>query len=331
MAPDAITIQDIRAARARIAPPVRHTPLLPAPSLSAIAGGAVYLKLETTQDTRAFKLRGAMNKLLSLSDDERRRGVVTVSSGNHGRGIAYAARQLDMRAVICVGSLVPRNKIDNMRALGAEVRVIGDSQDEALVEVERLVAEQGMVPAHPFDDPHVIAGQGTIGLELVDDLPDLETVIVPLSGGGLIGGIALALKASAPGIRVIGVSMERGAAMIESLKAGKPVPVEELPTLADALGGGIGLDNRWTFGLVRDLVDATLTVTEAQIARAMGHLFRAEQLVVEGAGAVGVAALLEGRVPAPGGKTAVVLSGANVDMDDFMAIVTGPAGQPGAA
>lgn len=326
MTGDGVTVADIRAARARIAPPVRHSPLLAAPSLSAVTGGQVYLKLETTQDTRAFKLRGAMNKLLSLSEDERRRGVVTASSGNHGRGIAYAARELGLRAVICVGSLVPRNKIDNMRALGAEVRVIGDSQDEAFVEVERLVAEEGMVPAHPFDDPQVIAGQGTIGLELLDDRPDLDTVIVPLSGGGLIGGIALALKANRPDVRVIGVSMERGAAMIESLRAGRPVAVAELPTLADALGGGIGLDNRWTFDLVRDLVDATLTVTEEQIARAMAHLFRAEQQVVEGAGAVGVAALLEGLVPEPGGTTAVVLSGANVDMDDFMAIVTGSAG-----
>jgi threonine dehydratase len=266
---------------------------MPSPSLSGKTGANVRLKLETMQDTGAFKIRGAMNKLLSLT------------------------------AVICMGSLVPANKVENIKALGAEVRIVGSSQDEANVEAQRLIAEDGMIEAHPFDDPYVIAGQGTIGVEILEDMPEVETVVVPLSGGGLVGGIAVALKAAARDIRVVGVSMERGAAMIECLNAGKPIFVEELSTLADALGGGIGLDNRLTFDLVRDLVDHTLTVSEDQIAAAMGHLFRVEQLVVEGAGAVGVAALLHDLVPDLGRNVAVVVSGRNVDMDDFLRIVAG--------
>ena len=317
-----VTVGKIRDAGKAIMPPVRRTPLIPSISLSAVSGADVRLKLETMQDTRAFKLRGAMNKLLSLSADERRRGVVASSSGNHGRGVAYAARHLGMRAVICVSELVPGNKIRNMEALGAEVRIIGRSQDEAKIEVARLVRDEGMVEAHPFDDSLVIAGQGTIGLELLDDMPELDTVIVPLSGGGLIGGIAVAVKAAARPIRVVGVSMERGAAMIESLNAGQPILVEEVATLADALCGGIELDNRLTFELVRDLVDQTITVSEEQIAGAMRHLFHTEQLVVEGAGAVGVAALLDGMVANLGARVAVVVSGANVDMNDFLNVVS---------
>lgn len=324
MTAEALGVEMIHAARRRLAGRVRVTPLVPSAALSEIAGADVRLKLETLQDIGAFKLRGATNKLLSLSEAERARGVVAISSGNHGRGVAHAARALGIRAVICMGSLVPENKVAAIRALGAEVRIVGASQDEAEVEAKRLVAEEGLVAAHPFDDPAVIAGQGTIGLELLEEWPELDTVIVPLSGGGLIGGIALAIKAARADARVIGVTMERGAAMVESLQAGQPVPVEELPTLADALGGGIGLDNRHTFALVRDLVDETLLITEEEIAAGMRHLLREEQLVAEGAGAVGVSALLTGRLQHLGTRIAVVVSGRNVDMDAFMKAV-GPA------
>ena len=323
-----VTLRDVYRARQAIGGIVRRTPLVPSPTLSARTGTAVHLKLETMQHTGAFKIRGATNKLTSLDEAERRRGVVTVSTGNHGRAVATAAQHLGVRAAVCMSTLVPGNKVEAIRALGAEVRIVGHNQDEAEVEAERLVAEDGMVIVPPFDDAHVIAGQGTIGLELMEDLPDLDTVLVPVSGGGLIGGIALAIKAAAPEARVIGVSMDRGPAMYESQKAGTPVRVEELPSLADSLGGGIGIANRHSFALVRDFVDELLLVSEEQIAAAMIHAFREERLVAEGGAVVGIAALLNGLVDNLGETVAVVVSGRNVDMDSFARIVGDAGGEP---
>ncbi len=228
-----------------------------------------------------------------------------------------------VKAIVCMSNLVPRNKLDAIAALGAEVRIVGQSQDEAEVEAELLVAEQGMIMVSPFDDAHVIAGQGTIGLELIGDWPELDTVLVPCSGGGLIAGIAVAVKAFKPDTRIIGVSMDRGAAMYESQRAGRPVQVEERPSLADALGGGIGLDNAFTFALVRDYVDELVLVTEDEIAQAMRHAFREERLVAEGGACVGIAALLNDRADELGDNIAVVVSGANVDLDRFLQIVGG--------
>ncbi len=211
-----------------------------------------------------------------------------------------------------------------MRALGAEVRIVGKSQDDAQREVDRLVAEQGVTDIPPFDHPEVIAGQGTIGLELIDDWPELDTVVVPLSGGGLIAGIAAAVKARSPAARIVGVTMEHGAAMKASLDAGHPVDVVEEPTLADSLGGGIGLENRWTFAMVRDLVDDVVLVSEVEIASAMRALFFEEGWVAEGGGAIGVA-LLARRGISPGSASAshIVISGKNIDMHRFHAIVGG--------
>jgi threonine dehydratase len=209
-----------------------------------------------------------------------------------------------------------------VQALGAEVRIVGRNQDDAEVVAKELAAERGLTFVSPFDDPFVIAGQGTIGLELLEDLPALDCVLVPLSGGGLIGGIALALKSADPRIRVIGVSMERGPAMIRSLEAGRPVAVEEEASLADSLGGGIGLDNRYTFALVRDYMDETVLVGETEIADAMRHCYWQERQIVEGGAAVGVAALLAGKAAPPGDNIVVLLSGGNVDMGRFTEIVT---------
>ena len=319
-----VELRDLYRARAAIAPYVRRTPLVPSPALSARCGGEVWLKLEVLQDTGSFKLRGATYALLRLGEDERRRGVVAVSTGNHGRGVACAAARLGVRAVVCMSHLVPDNKVRAIRELGAEVRLVGRSQDEAQVEADRLVAGEGLVMVPPFDHPDVIAGQGTIGLELLEDLPGIDVAVVPLSGGGLIGGIALALKAASPDVRVVGVTMARGAAMHASLRAGRPVAVEEVATLADALGGGIGLANRHTFALVRDLVDEAVLVDEAEIAAGMRHAFREERLVVEGSGAVGIAALLAGRIGGggvAGRRVALVVSGNNVDMEAFGRVV----------
>ena len=319
-----ITLRDLYLARARISSGIRRTPLVASQSLSALGPASISLKLETLQATGAFKLRGATNFLRACGDEERARGVVTVSTGNHGRAVAHAARRIGARAVICMSSLVPRNKLEAIRELGAEVRIIGCSQDEAEVEAQRLVADEGLTLVHPFDEPLVIAGQGTIGIEILEDRPEVDTVIVALSGGGLISGIALALKAANPQARVVGVTMEQGAAMYESVRAGCPVEVEEAASLADSLGGGIGLENRYTFELTRSLVDDYVLVSELEIARAMRHLYGNERVIAEGGGAVSVAAVLAGKVPDLSGNVVCVVSGGNVDMTEFTRIVAGP-------
>ena len=319
-----ITLRDLYLARARIAPWIRRTPLVDSPSLSALGPARISLKLETAQDTGAFKLRGATNFVRACADTVRERGVVTVSTGNHGRAVAHAARRAGGRAIVCMSELVPANKREAIEALGAEVRIVGRSQDEAEVETQRLVAEENLALLHPFDDPLVIAGQGTIGIEILEDRPEVDTVIVALSGGGLISGIALALKAANPRIRVVGVTMEQGAAMYESVRAGHPLEVEETHSLADSLGGGIGLENRYTFELTRDLVDDYVLVSESEIARAMGSLFRNERVIAEGGGAVSVAAVLADKVPDLRGNVICVVSGGNVDMTAFTRVISEP-------
>lgn len=318
--PDTVTLQDIYRARRAIAGRIRRTPLAVSDSLSRAAGAPMHLKLEHLQITGSFKLRGATNAVLALSPEQREKGVVGVSTGNHGRGLAYAAKQAGARCVICMSRLVPQNKVDAIKALGAEVRIVGASQDDAQHEVDSLVAEQGMTMLPPFDHPDVIAGQGTLGLELIEDLPELETCIVPLSGGGLIAGIARAIKSANPRARVVGVTMAQGAAMYQSQKVGRPVEVEETASLADSLGGGIGQDNHYTFAMVRELVDDLLLVEEDQIAKAIHHAYWHEQQIIEGGAAVGIAALRSGLVERPG-VTAVVLSGGNIDMTQHARLI----------
>jgi threonine dehydratase len=320
-----IAADAIHLAKSRIAGRIRSTPLAPSPSLSEVSGAPVYLKLEHHQITGSFKLRGAANAVLALSPDQRKCGVVGVSTGNHGRGLAHAAQQAGVRCIICMSSLVPQNKVDGIEALGAEVRIVGESQDDAQVEVDRLVDGEGMTMLPPFDHPDIIAGQGTLGLDVLADLPDVTTVLVPVSGGGLASGVAAALKAARSDIRVIGVSMARGAAMHESLRAGQPVFVKELPTLADSLGGGIGLDNRHTFAMVRDLLDEIVLVTEAEIAAAIRHAYWREQEVIEGSGSVGIAAILAGKV-ALTGPAVVIISGRNIDMGLHHRLISGEPG-----
>ena len=247
-------------------------------------------------------------------------GVTAVSTGNHGRALAYSARQAGVPCIICMSELVPENKLNGIRALGAEARIIGKSQDEAEIEAKRLVDEEGYTMLPPFDHPHIIAGQGTLGLEMLEAAADVDTILVQLSGGGLIAGIALAVKSQRPEVRIIGISMERGAAMAASQAAGKPVEVEELPTLADSLGGGIGLDNQYTFAMVRDYVDEIILLDEDEIAEGIRHAYFEEQAVIEGGGSVGIAALLAGKVR-PGKKTFVLMSGKNIDMQKHQQII----------
>jgi threonine dehydratase len=316
------SLDDIRAAAMRISGHVLRTPMGQSANLSALCGVPVHLKLESRQQTGAFKLRGATNAMLTLSADQRKHGVVAASTGNHGRALAYAARSVGSKATICMSSLVPQNKVDEVRRLGAEVRVSGKSQDEAQIEVNRLVAEEGLVTVPPFDNAAVIAGQGTIGLELIEDLPELETVLVQVSGGGLASGIAAAVKALKPDVKIIGLTMDRGAAMKLSIDAGHPVEVEEYQSLADSLGGGIGLDNRLTFSMCRALLDDIVLVTEAEIAVGIRHAYEQEREVLEGAGAIGIAALVAGKVDLSG-PTAVILSGRNIDMRLHRHIING--------
>ncbi len=311
--PVPVTLRDIYLARRRIAAFARRTPLLPSPALSALTGCSVRLKLENRQETGSFKVRGAANRILSLGPEERARGVVAVSSGNHGRAVAYVALRLGIPAVICLSRNVPMVKVEAIRALGAQLEIVGDSYDEAEDHAARLQRERGPAWVDPFDHPDVIAGQGTIGLELLEDWPEVDTALVPLSGGGLSGGIAVALKAADPAIRVLGVSMERGPVMYASLRAGRPLALPEEPTLADALAGGIGRQNRYTFRLVQALLDDVLLVSEEEIAAAMEWARAEHGLVVEGGGAVGLAALLSGRAAGPGQNLAVILSGGNVE------------------
>mgnify|MGYP001195125422 FL=1 len=303
---------EIYQAKKRISPYVTRTPLVRAHALSNRCEAEIWCKLETMQPTGAFKLRGATNAILRLNEDQRKRGVVAVSTGNHGRGVAYAAREQGVRAVICLSSLVPENKVEAIKSLGADVRIVGNSQDEAEIEANRLTEEEGLIPISPFDHPDVIAGQGTIGLELLEDFPELNCVVVPLSGGGLIGGIALALKAASPKINVVGVTMENGPAMVLSLEAGKPVEVEEEESLADSLGGGIGLENRYTLSLVQELVDETLLVSEDEIGQAIQYVFETQRMVLEGGAAVGPAALLAKKLEVQGQNVALIYSGNNI-------------------
>jgi threonine dehydratase len=314
MAQQQIELEAVEAAAGRIRGLAIRTPLLALPDLSAALGAELFAKPEYLQPGGSFKIRGAANAILSLSAEERTRGVVCASTGNHARAVAYLARKLGVGCTVCMSALVPANKRLGVESLGAEVRIVGRSQDEAQAEVDRLVEERGVVAVAPFDDPAVIAGQGTIGSEIVADLADVARVLVPLSGGGLISGIALAVKARAPAARVIGISMERGAAMQASQQAGRPVEVREEETLADSLGGGIGLANRHTFRLVRELVDDIVLVAEQEIAAAVAAFYQLEQIVCEGAAAVGLAALLGSRLPAGSGKSVLVVSGRNIDM-----------------
>ncbi|WP_336744123.1 hydroxyectoine utilization dehydratase EutB [Aureimonas altamirensis] len=325
-----IALSDIQDARRRIAGIVRETPVDQSESLSKMVGVPVFLKHEQRQITGAFKLRGAANAVERLSAAERARGVAAASTGNHGRALAYAARRTGARAIIAMSSLVPMNKVKAISALGAEARIVGRSQDDAQREVDRMVAEEGIVSVPPFDHPDVIAGQGTIGLEILEQAPEVQTVLVPLSGGGLIAGIACAIKALRPTVRILGISMERGAAMAASLQAGRPVEVEELPTLADSLGGGVGHANRYTFSMVRDLVDDVILVSEAEIAAGMRHAYLEEREVVEGAGAVGIAALVAGRIR-PSGPVLALVSGRNIDMDLHRRVIAGAGGLEDAA
>ncbi len=310
---NAINPAEVEAARKRISGIARRTAFLPSADLSSRMGAAVSLKLETLQETGSFKVRGAANAILALDEDAQGRGVVTYSTGNHGRAVAHVAGRLGIPATVCVSEQVTPGKIEALAVTGCELRIQGASQDEAADLARRLEREEGLSVIDPVNDRQVITGQGTIGLEIVDDLDEVDTVIVPLSGGGLISGIALAVKRHRPHCRVVGVSMDRGAAMHASQQAGHPVLVPEVESLADSLQGGILLDNRYTFDMVRDLVDDILLVDEEEIGRAMAWAYWRERLILEGAAATSIAAVLHRPRESFGDRIALVLTGNAVD------------------
>lgn len=316
------TLHDAYQARRRIRSMIWETPLRECRDLAKRTGAqSVHLKLECWQHTGAFKVRGAASKILGLTGAERQRGVATFSTGNHGKAVAFVAGRSGIPAVVCLSEHVPAYRAEMIRALGAELSIKGRSQDEAESNYRQLVAERGLVPVVPFDDPAIIAGQGTIALEILASLPDTDLLIVQLSGGGLLAGIAMVAKSINPRIEVVGVSIEQSPAMLKSLEAGCPVPVEEKDTVADSLLGGIGMKNHYTLPLVRRFVDRHLVLAEEPIKGAMHYLFDRHRLIVEGAGAVGVGVLLHRMLDVAGRRVVTLLSGSTVDSDVYLRIL----------
>lgn len=314
-------VQHIWKAKQNIKQLVSPTPFLPSAVLSERLNSDVYLKLENYQEIGAFKVRGAANKIIGLSTDEKQRGVATFSTGNHGLAVAFIARKLGIKAVVCISHRVPKVKVEAIRRAGAQIELIGESQDEAEKHCYSLQEKHGMTVIKPFDDLDVIAGQGTIGIEIMEALPELDTIIIPLSGGGLLAGVALALKSINPSVQVIGVSMERSPVMYESIQAGRPVVLREQPTLADSLLGGIGVNNEYTFDIARRYADDLLLVSEEEIADAMVFMMDHHRMIVEGAAAVGVAALLQGKVKCSGKKVGTIITGNNVDLPVVLEVI----------
>ncbi len=309
----AVDLAAIRRAVASYEGIVRETPLLSSRTLGERVGGTIALKAENLQRTGSFKLRGALAKIAALDPQRAAAGVIAGSAGNHGQAVAYAARARGLACEVFMPVSAPNQKVDACAEFGATVRLVGGSVDESLAAARERAQESGMAFVHPFDDPDVVAGQGGVGLELAAQAPDLALAVVPVGGGGLVSGTAIALKALRPGVRVVGVQVDRCAAVPASLAGGAPVAVERAaPTIADGIA--VKRPGELTVALMRQWVDEVVVVPEDAVAEAMVLLLERAKLVVEGAGAVGVAALLSGAVaPAQSGTTAVVLSGGNVD------------------
>ncbi len=316
-----ITSRDIWKAKQRISPYVTRTPLVYSPELSEQTGANIYLKLENLQAIGAFKVRGAANKILSLSEEEKEKGISTFSTGNHGMTVAYIAKRLGINATVCMSRNVPKVKVKAIGRWKPEILQNWDSQDDAGVYCYDLEKEKGVTVIPPFDDKEIICGQGTISLEIIEDCPEIDTAIVPLSGGGLISGVTLGLKMTVPDVKVIGVSQEKAAVMIESLKAGHPVEMPEEPTLADSLLGGIGLNNKYTFDIVKDYVDETVQVSEEEISKGIAYIMEHHHLIAEGASATGVAYALRKGAIKPGSNVAIVVTGNGISMESIKEIV----------
>jgi threonine dehydratase len=307
-----VDLDDIRSAQRAIQPYLWRTPLVRSAALSQLAGTAVYLKLECWQRTGSFKARGALHKLASLDRHERLRGVVTASAGNHGLGVAYASQVCGLpNATIFVPESAPRAKVDRLAAYDCELRRAGPDYDATHALAESYAIEHGALYISAYDDPAIIAGQGTVGLEIMEDLPGADLLLVPVGGGGLIAGIALAARTLNPAVRVVGIQPDASPAAFLSLRDGRAYETyRATPTICDGLAGGFG---RVPFELARKWIDGVLVVPEADVRQAVAWLLAREQLVVEGAGAIAVAPLLNGQLSVAGRKVVAVLSGRNLD------------------
>ncbi|MCF7936413.1 MAG: threonine/serine dehydratase [Synergistales bacterium] len=318
------TITDVLQARIFLAGRMRHTPTEFSPSLSEGTGREIYLKWENRQICGSFKIRGALNKMYSLTEEERSRGVVTASSGNHAQGIAMAAGALEVRAAVCVPRGCPQTKRRAIERLGGDWVTLdaeAEHYDKAEERAHRLADEEGMTYVSSFNDHHVVCGAATLGLEMLLDVPDLDTLLVPAGGGGLINGVTLAARALRPGIDVWGVQSVASRPWVLSWEAGEIIEVDYDPSLADGLTGGFP---QALFDLARRQgINGFFSVEEAEIAEAMRTLHREHHQVVEGAGAVGVAALLAGKAPELGRRVGVVLSGGNVDHQSMLGVLNG--------
>jgi threonine dehydratase len=305
-----VTIEDIKAARALLEGIIRDTPVQGSRPLSERVGGPVWLKCENLQRAGSFKIRGAYTRIARLSEEESAHGVVAASAGNHAQGVALAASLRGLTSTVFMPEGAPIPKVQATKAYGAEVRFHGTSVDEALQAAQAFAEETGAVLVHPFDHPDIVAGQGTVGLEILEQVPDVRTVVVCTGGGGLLAGIALAVKSTRPDVRVVGVQAESAAAFPASLAAGRPVALDGMATMADGIA--VGCPGPVPFALVRELVDEIVTVSEESLSRALLLCLERAKLVVEPAGAAGVAALLDDP-QAFEPPVAVVLSGGNID------------------
>ena len=315
-----VTLADIQAARARIREHIYLTPAPCSAPLSAMTGQQVYLKLDNLQRTGAFKERGALNKILSLTAEERARGVIAASAGNHAQAVAFHASARGIHAKIVMPLMTPLVKVQATAGFGAEVLLHGANYDEACTEATRLAERDGLTFLHPFDDAAVIAGQGSLGLELLEQIPGLEAVVVPIGGGGLIGGVACAIKESNPNIRIIGVQTERVPSMLRAREAGEPITILSVATIADGIA--VRRAGSITYPLVAKYVDEIVTCDEEEIAKAILILLEQEKMLAEGAGAIALAALLQKKTSlTPGMKTAVLVCGGNIDVSLLARII----------
>ncbi len=307
-----VSLDDIRAAAQRIAGAVLRTPCPPSAALAEATGCDVYCKLEYLQRTGSFKERGARNALLLLSEDQKRCGVIAASAGNHAAALSYHGKLLNVPVTVVMPLVAPFMKIQTCERMGARVLLHGSDIDEARQHAMQFVEEQGLTYINGFDDPHIIAGQGTLGLEILEQVPDCDAIVVPIGGGGLIAGLALAVKTLRPAVKIIGVQSDRTASYDAAMKAGKPVTIAMSPTLADGLAVPRVGNN--AFAIARPRVDKTVIVSEPMIALAVLRLVELEKAVVEGAGATPLAALLGGQLPELRGKKVVLpLCGGNID------------------
>ena len=307
-----IGIHDIQTAMGRIREAIRISPCTHSETFSALTGNEIFLKLDNQQRTGAFKERGALNKLLTLTAEERAQGVIAASAGNHAQGVAYHAGRQGIRASIYMPLPTPLTKVSATRAYGAEVVLHGTNYDEAFEEAVKQTREQHLTLIHAFDDDAVIAGQGTLGLEILKQQPDIDVVIAPIGGGGLIGGIACAVKETNPAIKVFGVQPAKIASMKAAIAQGRPVTLSAATTIADGIA--VRRAGERTFPLVQKYVDDIVTVEEEEIANAILLLLEREKTLAEGAGAASIAAVLNRKLPLEGKKVAVLVCGGNIDV-----------------